>query len=170
MVDLDHSTETWGLAVFGSLAALVATALPVVALVRLAPALKEALIGAAVVYLLLETTEPNDGAVFAVVAGMAATLAFNAVRIVAESLLGVGLVGGGADVAAAVGAPPQVAAALRLAGLIAVLVASPVGYAVGGAVGAWLNGRDDEDEADEGGRERTDDETPAGDAEWEPTR
>jgi hypothetical protein len=152
MVNLDHPTETWGIAVFGALAALVVSAFPVVAFVRLLPAFKEVLIGAAVVYLLLDTTDTTDAAAFAVVAGMAATLAFNALRLVLEGVLGVGVVGSGAGVVAAA-AGPDAAAVLRLVGVLSVLFASPVGYAVGGVTGAWLNGRDDK------GDENEDDET-----------
>jgi hypothetical protein len=151
MVDLDHPAETWGLAVSGSLAALAFTALPVVALVRLVPSLKEAAVGAALVYRLLDTTDTSDAAAFAVLAGMAATLVFNAFRVVATRALGVEVVGGGADALATAGAGAEVAAVLRLAGLLAVLFASPVGYAVGGAAGAWLNSR-------EGGEDGGDDE------------
>jgi hypothetical protein len=139
MVDVDYPAETWGFAVFGALAALVASALPVVAFVRVVPALKEALLGAAMVLLLLETTDPGDGAAFAVLAGTAATLLFNAF-VLAAGLVGVPVLGGGAAAVAAVA--PDLAPLFRAARLLSVLVVSPAGYALGGAVGAWLNGRE----------------------------
>jgi hypothetical protein len=144
MVDLDYPTETWGLAVFGTLATLVATAVPVVALVRVVPALKEFLIGAAVVYLLLDTTDAGNGAAFAVVAGMAATLLFNLFAAVFGAALGVDLVGSGAAAVAGVGAVGGVdlPVLLRFARVFSVLVVSPIGYAAGGALGAYLNGRE----------------------------
>jgi len=108
------------------------------------------MVGAALVYLLLDTTDTSDAAAFAVVAGTAATLVFNAFRVVAARVLGVEIVGSGAGALAAAGAGAEIAAVLRLVGLLAVLFASPVGYAVGGAVGAWLNGRDGGDEEESG--------------------
>lgn len=144
MVDLEYPTETWGLAIFGTLAALVATALPVVAFVRVVPALKEVLIGAAVVYLLLDTADAGNGAAFAVVAGMAATLLFNALVVVFGAAFGVSLVGGGAAAVSEVGTGTGVdlPVILRFARLFSVLVVSPIGYAAGGALGAYLNGRE----------------------------
>lgn len=143
MVDIDHPVETWGFAVFGTLAALVATALPGVALVRVVPALKEIVIGTALVYVLLDTSEVADGAAFAVVAGMVAAVAFNLLATVAGALVGVSLLGGGASAVAGMGsiAGVDLAVALRAVRLFSVLVVSPIGYAAGGALGAYLNGR-----------------------------
>jgi hypothetical protein len=154
MVDIDHPAETWGLAVFGTLAALVATALPVVAFVRVVPALKEVLIGAALVYLLLETTELGDGAAFAVVAGMVATVLFNVLAAVVGAVVGVSLLGGGANVVAGMGsfAGVDLAVVARAVRLFSILVVSPVGYTAGGALGAYLNRRA-EGEAEETGPE-----------------
>lgn len=173
MVDLDHAAETWGLGTAGAFVALaVFNFVPVVNLIRLVPTFKEILIGAGVVVFLLETTDPADGAAYALVVGMVAAVAVNLVGFVLTlvgvsitQMLGTGMgagmgMSGGAGVAA-------VGAVVRFVGVV---LFSPVGYAVGGAVGAWLNGRDEENEEGEGGRERPDDETPAGDAEWEPTR
>ena len=140
MVDIDHPTETWGFAVFGTLAALVVTALPVVGFVRVVPAFKEILIGAGIVYLLLDTAELGDGAAFAVVAGMVATVLFNLLAAVAGAVVGVGLLGGGANLLAGMGTIAGVARAVRL---FSILVVSPVGYAAGGALGAYLNRRED---------------------------
>ncbi|MFB6169159.1 MAG: hypothetical protein ABEJ43_09980 [Haloferacaceae archaeon] len=149
MVDIDHPAETWGFAVFGTLAALVATALPVVALVRVVPALKEVLIGAALVYLLLETTELGDGAAFAAVAGMAATVLFNVLAAVVGAVVGVALLGG-ADAVAGMGtvAGVDLPVVLRAVRLFTILVVSPVGYTAGGALGAYLNRRAEEDADD----------------------
>lgn len=145
MVDIDHPTETWGFAVFGTLAALVVTALPVVGFVRVVPAFKEILIGAGIVYLLLDTAELGDGAAFAVVAGMVATVLFNLLAAVAGAVVGVGLLGGGANVVAGMGtiAGVDLAVVARAVRLFSVLVVSPVGYAAGGALGAYLNRRED---------------------------
>lgn len=150
MVDIDYPAETWGLAVFGTLAALVVTALPGVALVRVVPALKEILIGAGVVYVLLDTAETADGAAVAVVAGMVATVGFNVLAAVVGAVVGVTLLGGGADAVAGAGvvAGVDLAAALRAVRLLSVLFVSPVGYAVGGALGAYLNGRGEEASAE----------------------
>lgn len=146
MVDFDYPIETWGLAVFGTLAALIATALPVVAFVRIVPGLKEALIGAAAVYLLLDTADAGNGAAFAVVAGMAATLLFNALAVVFGAAFGVSLVGGGAAAVSEVGAGAGIdlPVLLRFARLFSVLVVSPIGYAAGGGLGAYLVGRNAE--------------------------
>ncbi len=146
MVDIDHPTETWGFAVFGTLAALVATALPVVSFVRVVPALKEVLIGAGMVYLLLETTELGDGAAFAVVAGMVATVLFNVLVAVVGAVVGVNPVGGGANVVAGMGtiAGVDLAVVARAVRLFFILVVSPIGYAAGGALGAYLNRREDD--------------------------
>lgn len=144
MVDIDHPVETWGFAVFGTLAALVATAFPVVAFVRVVPALKEILIGAGMVYLLLETSDLADGATFAVVAGMVAAVVFNLLATVAGALIGVSLLGGGADAVAGLSgavAGVELPVLLRAVRLFSILVVSPVGYAAGGALGAYLNGR-----------------------------
>ncbi len=148
MVSLDYPTETWALGVGGAFAALaVFNFVPIVNLIRLLPTFKEVLIGAALVVLLLETTEYVDGAVFALVAGMIAAVVVNVVRFVLLSVVGLsGMFGGmgpgaGMGPGGGIGAGGSVGfAALGAAiSFIGVIIFSPVGYAVGGAVGAFLN-------------------------------
>lgn len=147
MVALDHSTETWALGVGGAFAALaVFNFVPIVSLIRLLPTFKEVLIGAALVVLLIETTEYVDGAVFALVAGMIAAVVVNVVRFVLLSVVGLSGMFGGMGSGAGMGPGGMGAggsvgfAALGAAiSFVGVIIFSPVGYAVGGAVGAFLN-------------------------------
>ena len=145
MVNLDHSTEKWGIAIAATFAALVVFSIPIINLIRLLPTFKEILIGAAVVFLLLDTTDLVDGAVFMLVSGMVAAVLFNVVRFVLFSVLGVaGVLGGGGGPggmggAGAMGGELGLAAIGALVQFIGVVIFSPVGYAVGGAVGAFLN-------------------------------
>lgn len=150
MVSLSHPTETWALGIGGAFAALaVFNFVPIVSLIRFLPTFKEILIGAALVFLLLETTEYLDGAAFAVVAGMVAAVVVNVVRFVL-SVVGIsGMLGGmsggtgpGTGMGMSMGAGGSIGfAALGAAiSFIGVVIFSPVGYAVGGVVGALLNG------------------------------
>lgn len=147
MVSLDHPTETWALGIGGAFAALaVFNFVPIVNLIRLLPTFKEILIGAALVVLLLETTEYVDGAVFALIVGMIAAVAVNVVRFVLATVVGLsgmlgGMGGGGMGPGAGMGAGGSLGfAALGAAiNFVGVIIFSPIGYAIGGAVGAFLN-------------------------------
>jgi len=109
-----------------SLTALVFAALSVV--VHLVLSLREAAIGAAHVCPLLDATDTNDAAAFAVVTGITATLVFNAVRVITAGAIGVEIVGSGAGALATVGAGPEVPTVLCLVGLFSVLFAFQVGH------------------------------------------
>lgn len=140
MVDLDHPTETWLLGVaaaFGALA--VFNFVPLVGLIGLLPALKEVLIGAGLVVLLLDTTELGTGAVYALVVGMVAAVAVNVVRFVLR-LVGLSVMGAaGAGPGPGVGGSLGVATLGVLTSAVGLVLFSPVGYLAGGAAGAWLN-------------------------------
>jgi hypothetical protein len=146
MVSLDHSTETWALGVGGAFAALaVFNFVPIVNLIRLLPTVKEVLIGAALVVLLLETTEYVDGAAFALVVGMIAAVVVNVARFVLTAVVGLTGVVDGMGPGTPPGAGMGAGGSLGLAALgaaisfVGVVLFSPVGYLVGGAVGALLN-------------------------------
>ena len=142
MVSLDYPTETWALGIGGAFAALaVFNFVPFVNLIRLLPTFKEILIGAALVVLLLETTEYVDGAAFALVAGMVAAVVVNVVRFVLLSVVGIsGMLGGmGPGAGMSPGGSVGFAALGAAISFVGVIIFSPIGYAVGGAVGALLN-------------------------------
>jgi hypothetical protein len=149
MVSLDYPTETWALGVGGAFAALaVFNFVPIVNLIRILPTFKEILIGAALVVLLLDTTDLGDGAVFSLIVGMVAAVAVNVVRFVLATVVGLtgvlGGMGGGMGPGPG-GAGMGMSGSLGFAALgavvnfVGVIVFSPVGYLIGGAAGAFLN-------------------------------
>lgn len=117
-------------------------------LIRLLPTFKQILIDATLVaLLLLETTGLADGAVFALIAGMVAAVAVNVVRFLLATVVGLsGMLGGmgpngvapdgGMGVSGRVG----IAALGAVLNFVGMILFSPVGYLVGGAAGAFLNG------------------------------
>ena len=118
---------------------------PIVNLIRILPTFKEILIGAALVVLLLDTTDLGEGAVFSLIAGVVAAVAVNVVRFVLATVVGLtGVLGGmgggmGPGPGMGMGGSVGVAALGAVVNFVGVVVFSPVGYLIGGAAGAFLN-------------------------------
>lgn len=149
MVNLDHSRETYAVAIGGTFGALaVFNFVPIINLIGILPTFKEILIATAVSVVLLDTGDYVDSAAFTVITGMIAAVLVNIVRV-ALTLLGIGISGMG-QAAGGTGAE-EVAGGMALGGifagfgilisLIGVVIFSPIGYAIGGVIGAFVNGQ-----------------------------
>jgi hypothetical protein len=140
MVNLDHSTETWGIGVGATFLALVVSSIPIISLVRGIPTFKEIVLGTVLVVLLLDTTEPVDGAAFMLIAGMVAAILFNVIKFAERLLVDIPLLFGTSSAAPpGVGGGAELTAARGAVEFVGVVVFSPIGYLVGGALGALIN-------------------------------
>ena len=118
---------------------LVVTHLPIVNLIGLVPTFKEILLGAGVVFAFTSLTEPADGAKHAFVSGMTAAVVFNVIWIPGSAIIGGSLVAAGGSTASDAVASGVLQGLGALTNLIGLLVFSPIGYAVGGVLGAVGN-------------------------------
>jgi MFS family permease len=122
--------------------ALIVLHLPIISLINFIPTFKEAVLGAVVVAGLTTISDTKTGIKYALVAGMLAAVLFNLVWIPAQFLLGgvFGAAGSGGESAAASGVVGGLVSGLgALTNLIGLVIFSPVGYAVGGALGTVVN-------------------------------
>lgn len=115
---------------------------PVINLVNWVPMFKEAVIGAVIVAVLSNIPRATQGAKFGVVSGMTAAVAFSSISLLLSMVIaGWGATNGDSATASA--------AALMglgwLANLFGLLFFSPVGFAVGGALGTLVNGGEEND-------------------------
>ncbi|WP_276271349.1 hypothetical protein [Haloarcula litorea] len=106
-------------------------------LIRLVPTMKEIALGAVVVAMFTSIADTTEGIKFALVTGMIAAVLFNLVYIPAQFVLG-GLLSatGGTEGAAGMAMMAGFGALTNLVGLV---FFSPVGYTIGGVIGAYLN-------------------------------
>ena len=122
--------------------ALIVFHLPIIGLINLLPLFKEILLGAVVVGLLTSLSEPKAGIKHALVAGMIAAIAFNALYIPFQFLMG-GVWGAtsGAESAAGAAAVGSLLSGFgALFNLVGVAIFSPIGYIIGGGIGSFFNG------------------------------
>ncbi|WP_251343296.1 hypothetical protein [Haloplanus halophilus] len=129
----------YGRSIAAVFAGLVITHLPIINLIGLLPTFKEILLGAGVVFAFTSLTEPADGAKHAFVSGMTAAVVFNVLWIPGSALLGGSLAAIGGSTAADAVASGMLQGLGALTNLIGLLIFSPVGYAVGGVLGAVGN-------------------------------
>lgn len=137
----EQFTEKYGMSIAAIFVGLIVTHLPFISVVNLVPMFKEVVLGAIAVAALTSLTEAGDGAKHALIAGMTAAVLFNIIWIPGSIVLGGALTaasGGAAAGAAAVGG--GILSGLGwLSNFIGLVLFSPIGYAVGGVVGSFLN-------------------------------
>jgi hypothetical protein len=118
---------------------LVVGFVPIIGLIRLVPLFKEVLLGAAVVAAFTTISDTKRAIKFALVTGMIAAVLFNVIYIPGQFVLG-GVIGAasgsGGDQAAGMAMLSGLGALTNIFGL---LFFSPIGYAIGGALGGVLN-------------------------------
>lgn len=120
-------------------ALLVFGFVPIIKYIRFVPFFKEIILGAVVVAVFTSIADMKQAVKFAVITGMIAAVAFNVIYIPGSVLLGGifgGLSGGGGE---AVGMGALVGGLGALTNLIGLIFMSPIGYAIGGAAGSFLN-------------------------------
>jgi hypothetical protein len=119
---------------------LLVTTLPIIRWIRWIPAFKELVLGGLVVVAFTSIVDWKEGAKYALIAGMAAAVLFNVINIPLQIALGSVLSGvfGSAQNSAAQGG--ILGGLGALSNLIGLVIFSPVGFGVGGAIGAVLNG------------------------------
>lgn len=137
--------DTYAAAIGLIFVALVVTHLPIVNFVNFVPTLKEIGIAAAVVAGTTSITEDKEGAKFALVSGMIAAVLFNVLYIAGSFAFGA-IAYGGEMMSGAGAAGPEsgmMGGALlgfaALTNLFGLFFFSPVGYAIGGLIGAQVN-------------------------------
>lgn len=112
---------------------------PIIGLIRVIPTFKEILLGAFVVAFFTSISDTKQAIKFALISGMIAAVAFNVIYIPGQFVLG-GIMGaaggGGSEAAATMSALQGLGALLNIIGLI---LFSPFGYIIGGALGGVLN-------------------------------
>lgn len=119
-------------------ALLVVGFVPLVGLIRIVPLLKEVVLGAAVVAAFTSISDTKRAVKFALLTGMVAAVLFNVVFIPGQILLG-GLFGAVGESSTATGGA-FLSGLGALANLIGLVLFSPFGYAIGGAIGGFVNG------------------------------
>jgi len=132
---------TYGKAIGVIFLALVVFHLPIIGFINLLPAFKEVLLGAVVVVGLTSLTDTKAGIKYALVSGMVAAVLFNALYIPAQFLLG-GVFGAATATESAAGGAAIssfISGFGALLNLVGVVIFSPVGYTVGGALGTLVN-------------------------------
>jgi len=111
--------------------------IPLISLIPTVPVWKEVLLGTLAVAGLTSINDTGEGIKFALVCGMIAAVAFNILYIPAQilfsSVVGAATEGAGAGIGALAGTLGA------FANLIGVVIFSPIGYIVGGALGSALN-------------------------------
>jgi len=119
---------------------LLVTTLPIIRWIRWIPAFKELVLGGLVVVAFTSIVDWKEGAKYALIAGMAAAVLFNVINIPLQIALGSVLSGvfGSAQNSAAQGG--ILGGLGALSNLIGLVIFSPVGFGIGGAIGAVLNG------------------------------
>jgi hypothetical protein len=111
-------------------------------LIRLVPLFKEVVLGAVVVAVFTSVSDTGTGVKFALASGMIAAVLFNIIYIPGQTLLGgvFGALGSSGSDAAAVGGMSAMFSGLgALTNLIGLIFMSPIGYAIGGAIGSVVN-------------------------------
>jgi hypothetical protein len=124
-------------------ALFVTNIIPIVNFIKLIPTFKEVVIGGLVVAGLTSISDTTEGVKFALLTGMIAAVLFNLFYIPFQVLFG-GLAGGmmsGTEMSPADGAmgTAAVAGLGAMLNLVGVVIFSPIGYAIGGALGTLAN-------------------------------
>jgi|GEM_PF-3329030 len=132
---------TYGKAIVVIFLALVVFHLPIIGLINLVPVFKEVVLGAAVVAGLTSIADTKAGIKYALVSGMVAAVLFNALYIPGQFLLGGVLGAASMPESAASGAAVSslMSGFGALLNLVGVVIFSPIGYTVGGALGTLVN-------------------------------
>lgn len=115
---------------------------PIIGLIRVVPFFKEVVLGAAVVAVFTSISDTGTGVKFALASGMIAAVLFNIIYIPGQTLLGgvFGALTSAGDEAVATGGASAMFSGLgALTNLIGLIFMSPVGYAIGGAIGSVVN-------------------------------
>ena len=133
---------TYGKSIGLVFAALIVFHLPIIGFINIIPTFKEIVLGALVVGGLTTISDTMEGIKHALIAGMIAAILFNVLYIPAQFVIGGigGAVGGGGESTVAsgvaIGLVSGFGALLNLVGLV---IFSPVGYIIGGALGTVVN-------------------------------
>jgi hypothetical protein len=111
-------------------------------LIRAVPLFKEVVLGAVVVAVFTSISDTGTGVKFALASGMIAAVLFNIIYIPGQTLLGgvFGALTSAGDEAVATGGASAMFSGLgALTNLIGLIFMSPIGYALGGAIGSAVN-------------------------------
>ena len=132
---------TYGKSIGLVFVALIVFHLPIIGLINIIPTFKEIVLGALVVGGLTTISDTMEGIKHALIAGMIAAILFNVLYIPAQFVIGGigGAVGGGESAAASGAASGLISGFGALLNLVGLIIFSPVGYIIGGALGTVVN-------------------------------